>query len=427
MSIVNSQPAWFKPPCLSTAQESHAVVIGGGLAGAQIAWHLAEQGWKITLLERHAQLACEASGNKAGVLSPKMTAEASLGESFYHACFEYAIQQLQLLEQQKIGLSWQQCGVLQLNHNAREQRRWQALKQRSFADNFLQCLTAPQASKIAGIPINMGASYFPQGGWVDPRSLVTALCTHPNITIQLHTEALELQRDPLDQTAWLISNTKRKTLLTTKTVVIANGKDAAQFKVSRTPYLPFTTVLGQSSQASSTVKSQKLKVVIGHTGYLTPAIGMEQQHIFGATFQRNQNNTDLQLSADQYNRQQLQQHLPEFNAQLDTVCSSHAAIRMTTADRFPYVGALPDSEYYQREYADIHYGKHWKNYPNAHYQQGLFIFAGHASRGITTIGLSAKYLSSLITAQPFTAFSDNIKYALHPARFLIRQLKRGKR
>ncbi|WVV48763.1 FAD-dependent oxidoreductase [Pseudomonas sp. NA13] len=38
-------------------------MIGGGLAGCASAASLAARGWQVTLLERHAGLAEEASGN----------------------------------------------------------------------------------------------------------------------------------------------------------------------------------------------------------------------------------------------------------------------------------------------------------------------------------------------------------------------------
>jgi len=441
------QHAWFKSPSPHASHNQYAVVIGGGLAGAQIAWHLAESGWKVTLLERHARLASEASGNKAGVISPKMTASASLGEDFYCRCFHYAIQQLHFLQNQTTALHsplhWQACGVLQLNHNLREQQRWQALKTRlkqyEFSPDFLQCVDAEQASKIAGIALNTAASYFPQGAWIDPRSLVASLCVHKNIDVKLHHYAIELLRDPDNKHNWLIKDAVQKIVLQSSTVVIANGKDAAQFAVSNTNYLPFAPILGQSSAACSTIASQQLNVVIGHTGYLTPAIGIKKYHFFGASYQRHSLNIALDKQADHYNQQQLHSSLPEFSQQLGQVCSSHAAIRMTTPDRFPYVGAMPDIKYYQQNYADIQYGKHWQIYPDAVYQHGLFIFTGFASRGITTTGLCAKYLAALITQFPqsnlkdtqdcsdnFQEFSQKLKEALHPARFLIRDLKRGK-
>ena len=94
---------------------------------------------------------------------------------------------------------------------------------------------------------------------------------------------------------------------------------------------------------------------------------------------------------------------------------------MTTPDRFPYAGALPDKEFYQKNYHDLHQGKQYKKYPNAKYQHGLFILGGLGSRGLTTSGLCAKSLCDLLNKR---AHPKLLQYC-HPARFLIKELKRN--
>ena len=408
--------AWFRPH-KHQISEKQAIVIGGGIAGSQIAWHLAERDWQVTVIERHASLATEASGNKAGVVSPKMTAKPSLGENFYTACFRYITQQLKTLEKQNYSFTWDACGVLQINHNQRELARWQSLKQRNFSDDFLQCVSAEEASELSGIELKLGASYFPTGAWLNPQSFCNALCSHKNIKLILNTSALKLD---FKDKKWRIKSHSNNKILTAPTVIIANGKDALQFQ--QTQHLSMLPILGQTSEAIASSYSQQLKTVIGHEGYLTPNI--QGKHIFGATFERNQTHAKFNSNADAINYQQLKKHLPKLANSLSTITSSHAAIRMVTPDRFPYVGAIPDRQFYMQHYADISKGKHWKNYPDAQYLNGLFIFAGHASRGLTTTGLTAKYLASWINNEPFSEFSNQIKSSLHPARFDIRYLKK---
>ncbi|MEI6228264.1 MAG: FAD-dependent oxidoreductase, partial [Methylophilaceae bacterium] len=41
----------------------HAVIIGAGIAGCSTAYALAQRGIRITLIERNAEIANEASGN----------------------------------------------------------------------------------------------------------------------------------------------------------------------------------------------------------------------------------------------------------------------------------------------------------------------------------------------------------------------------
>lgn len=394
---------WFALP--EPHPIDHATVIGGGIAGCQIAHALAKRGWQVTLLERHARLATEASGNRAGVLTPKMTAEPGWGETFYRQCFVYAIQQIRELEAAGQVIEWAQCGALQLAHEPREAARQQALRERDLPPDFIQILDQQAASAVAGIPLPTGASYFPQAGWVNPASLCAALVAHPQIEVRTLTHATRLP--------------------STGITIIASGREADQ--LAETAFLPFLPVMGQTSRAVASAASALLKTTLGHEGYLTPAIA--GQHIFGATFVRNVRDAVLDDAADVTNFQQLAQHLPDFARSLvaersRSIEGSHAAIRMTTPDRYPVVGALPDVDFFRQAYADLRHGRASQGFPQAHYQQGVFVMAGFGSRGLTTSGWCADLLAAIIGGEPLPA-EVTLYGQLHPARFLIRQLKRG--
>ncbi len=402
---------WFDYPHFNWHQK-RAVVIGGGIAGCQSAWHLVQTGWQVTLIERHKKLATEASGNKVGAIMPKVTALSSLGEKFYTAAFNYTLKQLQQLTLEGKQIQYNLCGVVQLAHNPRENKRWKALQQRDFDDDFLQCLDPEQTEYQSGIPSFYKSTYFPRGGWVSPASFCRALVDHPNCEVLFASEALQLERK---QQQWSVNN-QQTTLAQAEVVIIANGKDLHQFEQSKD--LPIMPVLGQTSQANATPASENLDAVIGHEGYLTPAVN--GLHIFGATFERNKNQAVINPQADVINQQQLYKYLPYFYDSFGEIKSSHAAIRMTTPDRFPYAGGLIDQARYQSDYADIHQGKHWKKYPTGHYLQGLFVLAGLGSRGLTTSGYCASLLVNIINGTPE---KTKITNALHAGRFMIRQLK----
>ncbi|MEZ5450205.1 MAG: FAD-dependent 5-carboxymethylaminomethyl-2-thiouridine(34) oxidoreductase MnmC [Thiolinea sp.] len=181
-------------------------------------------------------------------------------------------------------------------------------------------------------------------------------------------------------------------------------------------------MLGQTSSARSTAYSGQLQTVLGHEGYLTPAI--QDRHIFGATFERKASEPRLSAAADQRNWQQLQQVLPHLAAELTQVDSSHAALRMTTPDRYPHIGPLPDLQQYQHDYARLRHGDYRHTYPQAHYRPGLFVFAGLGSRGLTTSHLCAELLAAQICQEPLP-LEKSLYYQLHPARFWIKQIKRS--
>ncbi len=421
---------WFARPVqrLLATQAPTATIIGGGIAGCQIAHALAIRGWPVQLLECHPQLAREASGNRAGVLTPKMTAEPDWGERFYRQAFLFAIRQLQALSAAGHAIDWDACGALQLNHTAREQKRWQALAQRALPEDFIQLVDADTASALAGVTLPTGGSFFPQGGWLYPASLCAALCEHPAITRWHTTEALQLQQVP---DGWNVLNGEGKVLTQSGVVVLANGKDIARFEHSH--FLPFMPVRGQTSQVRAKRANgnsprghgltETLRITLGHEGYLTPAIN--GLHIFGASFERNQTESTLTTAADAVNWQQLAHYLPDFAAGLGEVESSHCAIRMTTPDRYPCVGALPDATDFRRRYADLRHGRQHANYPMANYQPGLFVSGGYGSRGLTTSALCSEMLAALINQEPLP-IEKSLYYKLHPARFLVRSLQQGR-
>ncbi len=389
---------WYSLP--EPAASTHANVIGGGIAGCQIAHALAQRGWHVTLYERHARLATEASGNRAGVLTPKMTAQAGWGETFYRQAFVFALQQIRQLQAAGQVIDWASCGALQLAHEPRETARQQALQARELPADFIQILEQAAASALAGMLLPSGASYFPQAGWLNPASWCAALVAHPNIAVRTLTDVSTLPVDGV--------------------TIIASGREADRFAASQ--FLPFIPVLGQTSTATASAFSSQLKTVLGHEGYLTPALA--GQHIFGATFVRDVREPRLDAAADTLNRQQLAQYLPDFAASLGTVQASHAAIRMTTPDRYPVVGALPDTVFFQQAYAELRYGRANQAFPIARYQPGVWIVAGFGSRGLTTSGLGAELLAALLTGEPLPVQVTLYRH-LHSARFLLRALKRS--
>lgn len=386
---------WFALPKPYTPQTVQ--VIGGGIAGCQIARALAERGWQVILLERNARLAQEASGNRAGIVAPKMTAKLGWGEYFYRQAFLYAIQQLKHLSKAGHAIEWQACGSLQLAHEPREAARQLSIQQRGLDPEFIQILNATDASSVAGMPLAYGASYFPQGAWVNPASLCYVLIDHPAIEVQTQTTLSHLTPDTL--------------------TVLATGQALDEW-LDKT-HFPLIPVLGQTSQGAGSTCGQTIKTTIGHEGYVTPAV--QGYHVFGATFERGQRESVLKASADQTNQQQLAHYLPDLAASFSTVVSGHAAIRMSTLDRYPVVGALPDSHFYTQSYADLRHGNKYQTFALAKYQPNIMISGGYGSRGLSTSGLCAELLACLITGEPLPV-QATLYESLHPARFLIRQL-----
>lgn len=409
---------WFEYPRFDW-QDRHAIVIGAGIAGCQMTWHLSQFGWRVTLIEQEATISNQASGNLAGVISPKMTSQMSDSEQFYLDAFHYTTQQLKRLLAKGAEIDWQPCGMLQLAHNDRELQRWEALRQRNLDTDLIQLVDQVETAKIAGIPCDYPASYFPNAGDINPVSFCHGLLADSNYQLIQATEAVQLQRDT-DQSNWNIFDDNQKLLAAAEAVVICNGKDLNQFKQSN--FITLANVLGQTSLTDEKLNNE-LSCVICHEGYLTPSY--KGKHVFGATFDRQFSDIELTPEANQRNLSQLQKYLPKWAESIKSIRNGHAAARPTTSDRYPFAGGLPDVDCFKQDYEDLKHGRTSQSYPKATYQDGLFVLGGFGSRGLTTSGYCANALSHLMSNQTESE-QDKLLTALHPARFLVRQMKRGK-
>jgi tRNA 5-methylaminomethyl-2-thiouridine biosynthesis bifunctional protein len=107
----------------------------------------------------------------------------------------------------------------------------------------------------------------------------------------------------------------------------------------------------------------------------------------------------------------------------EDVSSVWAGFRTLSMDRVPLVGAIPDKEFFEKEYADICHGRMNKDYLPAHYLDGLYISAAHGSRGFTTCLLSAQIIAAAIEGEPAPVSKRVLDY-LGPSRFIVNNLKR---
>src|SRR5205814_1060449 len=198
-----------------------ASVIGAGLAGAAVCERLCARGWEVTLFERHAGPAREASGNHAGTFHPIVTPDDSVFARITRAGFLAAAASLR-----RLPARWDPCGVLQLARDEREenaQRR--SLAALDLPPGYAQLVTREEASAHAGVPVAAGGLWFPQAGWVQPASLVEA---------QLLACGRRLERR---------FGSEMKSLPDTPCIVLANSFEA--MKVHPVPNLRLRRVRGQ--------------------------------------------------------------------------------------------------------------------------------------------------------------------------------------
>ncbi|HOY69375.1 MAG TPA: FAD-dependent 5-carboxymethylaminomethyl-2-thiouridine(34) oxidoreductase MnmC [Methylotenera sp.] len=383
-----------------------AIVIGGGIAGCATAYALAQRGVKVTLVEQHAALGQEASGNPCAMLYPRLSSGDSLSTfnlaAFLHSLSFYASLHLP-------AHTFNACGMLQLGFNAREQARIQKVAHFFTENSPCQHVSAEIASQLSGTALKHAALYFKQAGWIKPNILLTHLTQHKNIsTITLNKINIILNSNNIFE----LELDKNKTIFA-ENVVICCANSAKHF--AQSAHISTQAVRGQVSFLQATETSQTLKTIICSDGYLSPCV--EGVHSLGATFSTE--NTDLHLTDTdhQANLNTLKLLSAPLYAQLNTQpVAGRASLRCTTPDYFPLLGQLLDASTLGAKPPRAN-----ANATSLPWLNGLYINTAHGSRGFTSAPLCAELIANMICNEPLNLNCDLLGL-LNPNRFLLRKL-----
>jgi 4-methylaminobutanoate oxidase (formaldehyde-forming) len=179
------------------ADHARAVIIGGGVGGTSIAYHLAERGWTDVVLVDRAELTSGSTFHSAGLVgqlrsSVTLTTMMMYGTSLYR----------RLEDETGVDPSWHEVGSLRL---ASSPARFEELRrQASWAKTFglpLALISADEAQErfpLMSIDGVLGAVWLPTDGWLDPSGLAQALAAgarRRGVTIRPHTRVVAIGGD----------------------------------------------------------------------------------------------------------------------------------------------------------------------------------------------------------------------------------------
>ena len=390
-----------------------AVVVGAGIAGAQIANSLAQRDWQVHVIDKAHSLKDAASGTPLAVMSPRMTAQTSLGEKFSLQCFLYQLQQLQNLIHSENETIFTSCGVLVLAIDDKKKKQFQLIAERGFSNKLVQYHSTVSASKIADIQLSTPALYFPSAGYTQPKAHIQQLLTHTNIKQHLGQSVFDTT---YNNCQWQAFDRQQNIIATGSILILANGHNNELAPNNQPTLIPMA---GQTSYLNSSEASRALKTVIQHDGYILPASG--NKHLIGSTYLRNNETTNTTEIENNENLKKLKTCLPNLAKSCSDISPAHKAVRATTRNRLPYIGALFDAEKLSSNYPHMLRRNYQVNEDHNH--PGLYVFKGLGSRGMTNAALCAEHLASIICNEP-SPFPKSIAHRLHPARDVIHALKK---
>ncbi len=362
----------------SFSENRKALVVGAGVAGAAVCERLAARGWRITLIERNAAPAMEASGNHAGVFHPVVSPDDSLFARLTRASFLFLLNHWQALA----GLSWQRCGVLQLARDGEElasQRR--ALESFGYPPGYAQF----DAAK--------GGIWFPQAGWLRPRSLVAALLSRCGKLLE-EKYLTEVDALRFSEGNWICLDRNKIQIAKAPTVILANAADA--LRLAPQPEVRLRRVRGQLSLVPAIAG---LTHVLLRGGMALP--GIDGVSAVGASYDVGDDDPALRADSHAGNLARLERMLPGAAAGLEPAAlGGRVGFRAVVRDRLPLIGPLADARG-----------------PGLH---GAFAYG---SRGLLWASLGAELLASMLEGEPLPV-ELRLADALDPARFLLRAQRR---
>ena len=397
---------WFVSD-YSSVKEKSALVVGAGLAGCFIAWRLAAAGWKVSVVDKLSSAGQQASGNPGAVLFPKLSAYQSPLSELMLSAYLYSSRFIR-----SIYSEVKSSGCLILSDTEKELKVQKEIERwLSYCPDLAVAMDEQQASEKAGIPLHCGGLFFPESFYLDSKAFCEFLLSHPNIEFFPETS---IQQPEFINGQWVAGGHQASIL------ILANGWEAKQ--VSACDGIPFRALSGQMTALKPSPLLAGLNTVLCGSGHLLPADGEMQWT--GTSYHPNDADNTIRPSDDADNIAKLGAFVKNLEADKMKAIASWAGVRCSTTDYMPVIGELCHNEQFYQQYSKF------KKNANAWYDkaspsmQGLYVFSGFGSKGLTTIPLLSLHLLNLIEGR-FSPLPSNLIQAVSPSRFLYRALCRS--
>jgi len=155
-------------------KKASAIIVGGGVTGASVAYHLARQGWQDVVLLERKQFACGTTWHAAGLIGTMRANES-------HArLLEYSMSLLSEIEQESDqSTGFRQVGSLSIAHS---EARWEELRRvaamnNAFGVTRVDTITTAEAKAMFPLMNDegiLGATFVEQDGKANPTDVTMA-------------------------------------------------------------------------------------------------------------------------------------------------------------------------------------------------------------------------------------------------------------
>ncbi|MFO7748222.1 MAG: FAD-dependent oxidoreductase [Orrella sp.] len=366
------------------AGERRAIVVGAGISGLTTAAVLGMRGWSVTVVDpyppgpesRHAQ-------HLAAALTPVISSDDNERSQLARAGALAADR----FWSQLPAIIGRRCGALQLQ-KPESQSRWVDLRAVSEAFDmpaWAHWVDAAQASDLAEISLDRGGLWMPGGWLVQVAALLKVLAKMPGV------EVVAARADQVRRQAghWQVLDEVSNNLAQAPTLVLANASDTYHLlkRSGLTEVLPVSKSprvagLHQLAGEITCLPAQALSggpaCIVGGDGYVLPAV--DGWCVSGGTYLRGVTDayctpegvaTNIKRAGELLNRPDLAQTIHSESL------PGWAGFRAVLPGRLPAIGPAGGAAL-----------------------QGLWLFTGAASRGLTWSVLGAELIADALDGAP---------------------------
>ena len=378
-----------------------ALIIGAGIAGSSLAYHLAKRNYQVTLLDENNQHEIEIFQNKAATISPHFMLNNPKYNLLMSKASKYAYNFIKDFSYSKKDAVMQ--GVMKLYEDDVADKLIEKISKSGLRKTDFKCYSKDSIKRKYDIDNKTGI-FFKYGGWVSPHKICSSLIEHKNIRFIPEKKAKEVT---YKKKLWVI-NCQDSTKFTASNLVFCNSFGLSEIKFF--DGIDLKKNRGQINWLPSRNESE-YKEIISDNGYLIPDV--DGFDIFGSTYERDNENKNLSTTDFEKNLKTYQKlsgnKLDEYNVPN----TGWVGWRAVTPDRIPYVGqVLEESNPIDNKPLSM---KDLKWHPN------LFINAGYGSRGYTLAPFISKCLASMMSGSE-TPDENNILNYLNPYRNSIKKM-----
>ena len=159
---------------MTLPERTRVVIIGGGVGGTSIAYHLVQRGWRDVVLLERAQLTSGSTFHSAGLVG-QLRSSMPLTRLMMDSVALYR----RLTQETGVDIGWREVGSLRL---ASSRERMEELeRQAGWGTSFglpMELVGADEAQKRFPLMTKdgvLGAAFIPTDGYLDPSGLALAL------------------------------------------------------------------------------------------------------------------------------------------------------------------------------------------------------------------------------------------------------------